>query len=796
VKKATSFSLGFLGFIIVLVVAFALNGILGIAGFEKTYRDSLVSQYSIQGEALKGRIETALSLGKRIYLLDNQIDDFFFESMRLSAGISHFYVADNDNRILYSTRSVLDQRAIPFAIGERKDLSPGEARPASQTVKFLDSYYICIPLYSENAYREGTLLVEFSQESISSYIMKTAADLSGFAALFVLVTVLAYVILFLLLGKYPRAEAIITVSLLLLSQLAFTARNYAVYNKSLSEIFGKNMGVQAKSLAEDFQKLLDYDIRLESMGDADSFLAKRIEGNPQCSDAYVTDINLNVIYHSRRKSGADAPRRSLTRQDADLTILPLSSAYGNGYLVLQVNRRLIDSILRDMALDSGTIILVALIFAFILKEFLSFAAGILQATRLARKPEGDDPQAALSLIKISTFLFMFASFETLSFIPLLIQRAYQRSPFSLAGFNEQTIISLPVGSYMLGIMLAMFITLFILDSMSIRHKYMIMTGFFIAGSAFTIWAGSFPLLILARLVAGFGFGGVLLSTSSLVITFTDDRSRSQGFGTNAAAFAAAAICSIPIGGIIVNKFGYATGIWVSIIFAALFFLFSIFCIPEKKKTEKRAGLKLKTFMRILSSRHVITYILCINVPFQLIYVGLFQFLLPLYMNDSLALSQGNIGRILSVFSIVSLGAAWVSRISDRVKKDNLLIAVGAFCVGIMMILFKLYPAGGLMLFIGVMAAMGLDNVFIDAIEEVYVASGKISDVSEENLLQSYKTIEKIISVIIPTVTGLLMLYLGFSWSMLFIGIWSAVGAALFVFLGKNGRWEKENHEAK
>jgi ABC-type microcin C transport system permease subunit YejB len=135
----------------------------------------------------------------------------------------------------------------------------------------------------------------------------------------------------------------------------------------------------------------------------------------------------------------------------------------------------------------------------------------------------------------------------------------------------------------------------------------------------------------------------------------------------------------------------------------------------------------------------------------------------------------------------------VSRLSDRVKKDNLLIAIGAFCVGVMMILLKLYPAGGLFLFIGMMAAMGVDNVFIDAIEEVYVASGRIPSVSEENLLQSYKTIEKIISVVIPTITGLCLLKLGFGWSMLAIGVWSAAGAILFAFLGKNGRWEKDGH---
>lgn len=797
-KNNTSFRFGFSGFGIVLAVSFVLNGLLGVSGFEKTYRESLVSQFSIQGETLKGKIESSLNLGKKLYLLDNQIDGFFYESMRLSEGISHFYVADSSGTILYSTRTVLNQRKIPFDFSAGYDIAPGAARPEADTVKFLDSWYICVPLYSEESFFEGTLLIEFSRLTVSSFILKTAERIvrSGLAVFFS--TLALYVLLFFLLRGYRRSEAFITVLLLLGSQLVFTFQNFSLYNTAISEIFGKNMSVQAKSITEDVQKVLDYNVALESLGSADKYLEKRIRGNPQCASAYITDINLNVIFTAGQSASAQTKVRTLTRQDSDLTILPLSSAFGNGYLVLRVNRDLINSILRDMALDSGTVILVALIFAFILKDLLELASS---PGKLRQKPAElavSDPEHSLSMIRISTFMFMFAAFETLSFIPLYIQEVFRASPFSISGIDERTLISLPVGSYMLGIMIAMFITLFVLKAYSIRTRYIMMTLFFILGSWLTIEADTFIVLTAARLVAGFGFGGVLLSTSSLVITYTTDKTRSSGFGTNAAAFAAASICSIPIGGIIVNKFGYETGIWISVVFAFFFLVFALTCLAPNPKRTARAGaergdhiLTVGAFFRILFSRHILVYIICVNIPFQLIYVGLFQFLLPLYMSDTLALSQGNIGRILTIFSIVSLGAAWVSRLSDRVKKDNLLIAFGAMCAGVLLILFKMYPEGGLMLFMGVMIAMGVDNVFIDAIEEVYVASGRVRGVTEENLLQSYKTIEKILSVFVPTVTGIAIMKLGFGQSMLVIGVWSAVGAAAFVLLGRNGRWEKK-----
>ena len=74
-----------------------------------------------------------------------------------------------------------------------------------------------------------------------------------------------------------------------------------------------------------------------------------------------------------------------------------------------------------------------------------------------------------------------------------------------------------------------------------------MSAVFIAGSIITIASKNILLFSVSRFVAGFGFGGVLLSTSSLVIKYTSQRTRSAGYGTNAAAFASASrslLCSL------------------------------------------------------------------------------------------------------------------------------------------------------------------------------------------------------------------------------------------------------------
>ena len=794
--------LSFVAFLLVFVVGLGVNGLLGLSGFESVYRESLIRQYNVQGEFIKTRIESSLSLGKKLYLIPDQIESLFYEALERSDGISHLYVADENGSVLYSTRSILAQNRLPFdCFGTNEEVA---SSTIPYTVTFWDSEYICIPLYNSGS-AEGCVIIEFPKQTVTSYTVKMMRKILSMGLALLGMCSILYLLFYFLLKRYSWSETFITVTLLLISQLAFTWKTYDMYNKDLSLIFNKNMTVMAKSVAEDLQKPLEYIDNYGELSRVPQYLAERIAGNPQCSDIYITDSAYAVLTSNKAQTDILRAGERLDKNDADLTFFALSSSSNSDYLVFRLNRPMINEILRDMALDSGTIIIVALLFSFILKDFFILMQNKKSISKPVLEMNSFDEANALRLIKVSTFFFMFAAFETLSFIPLFIKEVFFRNPGVFAGMETNTVISLPVSSYMFGIMTAMFITIFALKQLSIRKRYVLMSVLFIAGSICTIISSNILILIIARFIAGFGFGGVLLSTSSLVIAYTSSRTRSQGFGTNAAASASASIASISVGGVISNKFGYQAGIGVSIVFALFFLLFSIFCITEQdsahngestKVVSVSKGLTAGQFFRVFFSRHILSYILCINIPFQLIYVGLFQFLLPLYMSDTLLLSQGNIGRILCIFSIVSLAASSVSKFSDRFKNDKLLIAAGALCVGVIMIVFNFWQAGGFIIFFALMFAMGIDNVFIDAIEEVYIESGYVRNVDEENILQSYKTIEKVISVVIPTITSVIIIKMAFSGSMLVIGAYSLVGALLFIVLGKNGRHSENEKGAQ
>lgn len=785
-KQAISKAINIPVFALIFVIAMCVNGILGLSGFEDVYRDALVSRYSISGEHIKSRVESSLNIGKKIYLLNDVVDSLFAETVMDSSGIEQLYIADKTGKILYSTRNVMNKNMIPF------DCAPADSEQKSFTVRFLDSWFICMPLYTHETEFTGTLLIEFSQRAVASFITEYIKQIIKFAISLFIVVFTVYCIFVALYMKTARSERIFSTLLLLCSQLVFSAQNYRQYNNALTDIFNTNMAKLATAVSSAIKDTVAY-LPLDEMSGVEEYLQNRIAGNIQCSGIFITDHEMTVCYQA--VSSESELRNSIDPSSPDMTVMELENGGKPFNLALCINRHLIRQILFDMALDSATVIIVALIFAIILKNFFAFQ--IRKRDVLTPPATMNDMQeiTALRLIQISTFVFMFAAYETLSFIPLYIQDVLNRSGVIPFGLSATTAESLPISTYMFGIMVAMFVTLFGLRHVSVRRRYLLMGIVFILGSVLTVMSQNITIFAIARLICGFGFGGILLSTSSLVIEFTSNRTRGAGFGTNAAAFAAASIASIPVGGVIVNKFGYAAGILVSVVFAAIFLLFAFFSLPEKtysaEESNEKRSVSAKDFVRIFFSRHVLTYILFVNIPFQIIYWGLFQFLLPIYMSSTLSLSQGNIGRILGIFSVVSLAAASVSRLADKVKNDKLLIAVGGLSAGAALVLFGMMN-GGFLLFLVLMVAMGIDNLFIDSIEELYLESGSVKGISEENLLQSYKVIEKVLSVFVPAVTSVIIATSGFNMSMCVIGAYSLAGAVLFVLFGRNGRWEKKN----
>lgn len=799
--------------VLTLLVSLGLNLVLGASEFEEAYRTALVNKFGISVKTIKTQVENSMSLGKPLHLFGDSMGPLFAEARNQDSGIGHLYITNSVGTILYATRPGTEGREMPVLYSKGSANPSKEALFATETTRAGDSVFVSIPLYRISQFYEGHLFLEFNQSLISNSILTILLDLGLTSLVTFALTLLVFVLvarLFSLLGRplTARGTVVWILVVLFLSQGYYGVTNNRYYSQAYTQVYNANMTALSQSVRGDFDKVFSYGLPVERLKGAETFLAERLKGNPESSNLYVFDSQGKVLYQSGEAGTASvlepsqAKLANLTLPAAVRTLAPGSPplaiegivyvALLKGVLALEINRTLIDTRLGEQSLDSLTIAIVSLIVAFMLLELLRLNESRALLTVAQREQLKQEGTTGLRFIRLACFIFTFGAFVPLAFLPQHIQQIYDASPIQLFQWNSDIMVSVPMGTYMIGITAAMLLSIFVFRFLTLRTRYILISVFFVAGTLMTVLAKDILWMSLARFIAGMGFGGALLATTSLVTAFTDEKRRSSGFGIAAAGFAAATLCSVPIGGVIVNRLGTEAGLYTAIAFGILFLAFILFFLkteaPAAPEVRKGAKLTVGQWTRILFSRHILTYTFFMNIPFQVLYWGLLQYVLPLYMSNSLGFSEANIGRILSLFCIISLFAAFASRLADRLMNDKLLLAFGSVTVGLALLLFNFVPEGGLALFIGVIVAMGIQNLFVDSIEEVFVSKGRVPvAVDEETLLQSYKTVEKVLSIFVPTLSGILFLVAGFNNAMFLLGVFTLAGAVLFFVFAQNGR---------
>ena len=386
---------------------------------------------------------------------------------------------------------------------------------------------------------------------------------------------------------------------------------------------------------------------------------------------------------------------------------------------------------------------------------------------------------------ITSFLFFFATLIPLSFLPIFIKEVYQISQSGFMGLSEGTMLSLPISSYMIGAAVIIPIIGFVSNKFSIRGIFLLSLTLFGGGTLISAFSNNMVQLIAARFIAGLGYGAGVINSTNLIVRFTDTGNRTTGFGNWAGGFAAASICAISIGGIIVNRLGYRMGFFVATAFAVLLwlFVFSFLKVEERRSAPRKQKIGLRSFFYLFRNRTLVANLIFSTVPIQLAYIGLFQYVFPLYMN-TMNISQSNIARILTVYGLISLATPLISRASDRIQKNKLFIIIGNLITGVFLLGFFLYE--NILLMILVIVVMGIGSMLVDAVNEAFIISSKEArEIGETKLLSIYTTYEKIIAVVVPVISGILITAVGFSSSIGVIGVITVGGAILFALLGRN-----------
>ncbi len=218
------------------------------------------------------------------------------------------------------------------------------------------------------------------------------------------------------------------------------------------------------------------------------------------------------------------------------------------------------------------------------------------------------------------------------------------------------------------------------------------------------FADSFAILLLSRLLAGFG-GSNISVAQAYIADVTDESNRAKGMGLIGAAFGLGFVFGPMLGGIL-SQYGYNTVGYASALFSFMAFLFATFKLKESLKEENKSTQKTKysiftkdTLVEVIKNHSLrFTMLIYFIIVFSMANIyGTFALLAYKVYN----FTDMQIGYLYGLIGVVGaiIQGGFIKRLSEKYKDEKLVLA-GIF---FMMLGLTGLPYGGTFLGIAIIA---------------------------------------------------------------------------------------------
>ncbi len=828
-----------IGSIVILLVAQTLNAVLGISSFEKNYRQSLIGKYELVAKEFKRKIEVDLNNEIPINLFrTNKVNLLFKDVFEKESGIDTLFITNKKGEVLYSNQKQYINNAIPLPDSEIptfKNLSDEETQINSLTNKAITKkqknyYYIAVPLYYWNKRWDGTAYIRFDENEIT----KKTAEITKDNFKYILITfssaITFLIILILIIDKYTKDDGkifgkfnskqvkfAVVIFTLLVSQSIYAYMNNDYFQKTYMKEINKNIVSLRTIIKDNIENLLNRVRRVEQLKGTEKLLSEIVENIAECKKVEIANSDKQLVYFASNEDAGSIFDENFEstkigiEETKTTKVIPL---YKNkqiaSYAIIHINQKLIDERTQNLLFDSLTVVIASIIFSYQL--FLFLALLISRGDKLkniykkyihSRQKVSEHmlediknmtEEKNKNIVKLTAFILFFAELMIISFLPMYIKSLYEAHPLSLWGLSKDAILSLPIASYMLGSSITVPLAGFLSEKLSVKKIFVISSGLLIIGTGLSAFAVDISQLMIFRFISGLGYGAAIMNGTNLIVKIIRSKNRAAGFGYWFGGYAAAGLCAIPIGGIIVARLGFAVGMLTSAGAGIILLLFTFLFVEKEKRPQKRnkeedkvlKKTKWTDLLTAFKNPKLFATLIFVVVPTQIVYIGFFQYAFPLYLS-SINFSQANIARLMGVYSLITLLTPWAGKMSDKYNKDRLFIVIGGFIVGIVLALFLFVPGGFWMSFFAIVA-MAIGSKIVESISESYVSHQKeAKEIGETKLLSIFTTIGKVSSVIGPILVGFSLALLGHVKSMFAMGIIILIGTLLFAVLSRKAK---------
>ncbi|BBD08254.1 MFS transporter [Desulfovibrio ferrophilus] len=673
--------------LIVLVLASGFNLLLHLSSLEKMWIETLSDGGRVVAADLQANIGRSVRYGKRIdkfvgmdSLLDEAMNNLVRQDPRRRAtlvgsekddqAVWRIDVINAGGLVLYSSEKERQGKRVE-GVGDISSSLPFETEI---------SRIVPEPIHDVGGNAVGAVLVSFRKDAVSGVLKAMAHDelLVG-GVVFVAAAILFWLSLFLILPRErmrlakalnwdflkprPKSFAFPRKSLMramliavLVCQVTYALYAASVYRDTLHEIVRGKVTAVSSILRDDLQYLLGKGVQLERL--------KRVEEAMVELLGAVTEAEAMVVADKAGKILFEAGDPGALERDGGMPVrvsIVDESGRSAGSIATIVPADIFRTQLRNVALDSLTILVIALLFAM---EVTILVLGFFERT--TGRSTGRRSYAA---VRPAGFLLLFGADSSLSFIPLHMKALHG----SFMGIPQEMLIALPISVEMFSAGLMIALSGSWIDRKGWRQPLLIGLGICVAGFIASWSAGGPGAFVAARGLVGMGYGLALMAMQGFIVQYSDENHRATGFSQFWAGVYAGSVCGVAAGALVAQQVGYGPVFLFGAVILVLALLYGLTAMAGIGSGEDTAGAALDSAgMRLgyggfLLKPKVLLTVLLANIPAALAVIGLLNYFTPIYLSGE-GVSQGDIGRIFMLNSIAIILMAQLT--GSRIDKSK------------------------------------------------------------------------------------------------------------------------------
>lgn len=672
-----------------MLLALGFGALLSSGSLSKSVTESYVSSFAISGAQSVRKIEFGLRYGKQ---LDNFIGmrKILLELAALNPAVREVQVVMPGGEIEESLVHT-SQRSAPAVVTSALALLSRDTGQA-MVWRVVDGQYHVLTAINDAAGRvQGALVIVFDAQVV-------AAPMSSFEKEIVqqtLAAVLLAVGLFIVFWKYAQRlhspagpmqssrVLLFAIVLLGLIQGALTARTIALFKPVYAHSVLLNQRLVGEIVRKDLARVVDKGVLYAELYQTEAWMEDIHATMPEIERVLLGSTGIGPAqapgYGAMPTEGLVAAQGG-ERFPALQMDLPADASGTPGYATIVLSPSFIDAKNREVVVDAVTLWVITILFSV---EVMLLLGVLVRGPAVLPQPVGASEQRNRSLVRPQAFMLFLAISLSTSFLPVLL-RGFEALP----GMAVPVFLSLPLTVELLATLAATVLAGPWVDRHGWRFSLLIGLLLLAAGTCLSALASSLPVILLARLVVGCGYGLGWTALRGLVANST---MRGSDLAALNSGIYAGINCGVILGALLVGRISYAGIFLVSLLLLGCATVFClVFTVAPHSRTVAPPP-QAVPWLTLLRDRGVLFYLLAAAIPTAVCLMFL-TYYVPVYARGA-GLSASDVGRLFLLYGlvVVYLGPVLSRTVIPRYpfKQTS---ALGFLCAVLGLLAFGFFPS--------------------------------------------------------------------------------------------------------